>query len=276
MDRARRFERAHADRLHRAIAGELAARQRARLLPPARLEAGRISGPASNVPVSIRFKRAGNMSPMRWASASHKARRCCGAATFSKADGGIRALGAEIAEDAAATKVIRSLGLHVRLVDTPFEQPLGRRSLREVWSRQVRWARLRRSTFPLCFAPEIFTGALLPMLAGAYAALHYDINCALVVALIATIWYLPQILLTLQARMASFMGEPDRHGAARHSPSDGLDRCLADRRFRLARQRHERARGGRGSDPAPGMKRKRFGRQLRPCRPYHLQHDGLY
>jgi ceramide glucosyltransferase len=110
--------------------------------------------------------------------------------------GGIRALGSETAEDAAATKVIRSLGLHVRLVDTPFVQPLGRRSLREVWSRQVRWARLRRSTFPLCFAPEIFTGALLPMLAGAYAALHYDIDCALVVALIATIWYLPQILLS--------------------------------------------------------------------------------
>lgn len=113
-----------------------------------------------------------------------------------ESNGGIRALACEIAEDAAATKVIRGAGLHVRLVDTPFEQPLGKRSLREVWSRQVRWARLRRSTFPLCFAPEIFTGALLPMLAGAYAALHYGVNCAFVVALIATIWYTPQLLLT--------------------------------------------------------------------------------
>ena len=110
--------------------------------------------------------------------------------------GGIRALGSEIAEDAAATKVIRGLGLHVRLVDTPFEQPLGRRTLREVWARQVRWARLRRVTFPLCFAPEIFTSAVLPMLAGAYAALHYNIDWALVVALIAAIWYLPQIILS--------------------------------------------------------------------------------
>src|ERR1700744_5222694 len=41
--------------------------------------------------------------------------------------GGIRALGQEFAEDAAGTKVIRSQGLHVRLVDRPFEQPLGRR-----------------------------------------------------------------------------------------------------------------------------------------------------
>ena len=110
--------------------------------------------------------------------------------------GGIRALGSELAEDAAGTKIIRDLGLHVRLVDRPFEQPLGRRSLKEVWSRQVRWARLRRSTFPLCFAPEIFTGGILPMLAAAYAALHYGINCALVVAAVAVVWYLPQILLS--------------------------------------------------------------------------------
>jgi ceramide glucosyltransferase len=39
--------------------------------------------------------------------------------------GGIRALGAEIAEDAASTKLVRSLRLDVNLVDSPFEQPLG-------------------------------------------------------------------------------------------------------------------------------------------------------
>jgi len=39
--------------------------------------------------------------------------------------GGIRALAAEIAEDAASTKIIRAQGLKVRLVDMPFEQPLG-------------------------------------------------------------------------------------------------------------------------------------------------------
>ena len=42
--------------------------------------------------------------------------------------GGIRALAAEIAEDAASTKIIRAQGLKVRLVDMPFEQPLGRRT----------------------------------------------------------------------------------------------------------------------------------------------------
>ena len=59
--------------------------------------------------------------------------------------GGVRALAAELAEDAASTKIVRAAGLRVRLVDNPFQQPLGRRTLKEVWRRQTRWARLRRA-----------------------------------------------------------------------------------------------------------------------------------
>jgi ceramide glucosyltransferase len=62
--------------------------------------------------------------------------------------GGIRALGAEIAEDAASTKLVRRQGLSVNLVNCPFEQPLGCRGFRDVWLRQVRWARMRRKAFP--------------------------------------------------------------------------------------------------------------------------------
>lgn len=78
--------------------------------------------------------------------------------------GGFERLGGEIAEDAAATHVIRQLGLKVRLVREPFEQPLGRRSLQSVWKRQLRWARLRRSSFPLVFLPELLAGGALPIL----------------------------------------------------------------------------------------------------------------
>ena len=42
--------------------------------------------------------------------------------------GGIETLGREVAEDAAATKIVRGAGLNVRLVDRPLAQPLGRRS----------------------------------------------------------------------------------------------------------------------------------------------------
>src|SRR4029079_19021006 len=79
------------------------------------------------------------------------------------ANGGIRALAAEIAEDAAATKLVSGLGLRVNLVAAPFEQPLCRRTFDEIWSRQARWARLRRVTFPWFFAPEILTGAVVPL-----------------------------------------------------------------------------------------------------------------
>ncbi|MFD2184140.1 ceramide glucosyltransferase [Rhodoplanes azumiensis] len=86
-----------------------------------------------------------------------------------EAGGGIKALGADVAEDAASTKVVRGLGLKVRLTDAPFEQPLGRRRPAEVWRRQSRWARLRRACFPGYFLPEILTGGLFPGLALAIA-----------------------------------------------------------------------------------------------------------
>lgn len=109
--------------------------------------------------------------------------------------GGIRALGREIAEDAAATKLVRRAGLHVHLVDDPFEQPLGTRSAREIWARQIRWARLRRVTFPLFFAPEILTGAVLPVFAGAFAAATSGLSAGATVALLLVLWYGPEALL---------------------------------------------------------------------------------
>lgn len=98
--------------------------------------------------------------------------------------GGIRALGAEIAEDAASTKIVRAQGLEIRLVDMPFEQPLDARSARDVYSRHVRWARLRRATFPAFFLPEFMNGSCAPMVLGAYAALQLDANAPLVVGAI--------------------------------------------------------------------------------------------
>lgn len=103
--------------------------------------------------------------------------------------GGIRALGSEIAEDAAATKVVRRAGLRVRLVDGAFVQPLGGRSMTQMWSRQVRWARLRRATFPHYFLPELLSGALAPLLAAGLAAGTMDLPVAGVVVPLATFWY---------------------------------------------------------------------------------------
>ena len=115
--------------------------------------------------------------------------------------GGIRALAAEIAEDAASTKVVRAQGLKVALVDVPFEQPLGYRTAREVWSRHVRWARLRRVTFPWQFTPEILTGGCAPLLCAAYAARMLDYPMLPWLALVAGLLYGAEAMLTLMARL---------------------------------------------------------------------------
>jgi ceramide glucosyltransferase len=112
--------------------------------------------------------------------------------------GGIRALGTEIIEDAAATKLVRRQGLAVNLVaGSPFEQPLGFRTAAEVWLRQARWARTRRKSFPLFYAPEIFAGAALPCLAAAYAAFNFDVSVAATLFCVALAWYIPETLLAL-------------------------------------------------------------------------------
>lgn len=116
---------------------------------------------------------------------------------FLETHGGIRALAAEIAEDAAATKLVRAAGRRVHLVASPFEQPLGRRTLSEIWSRQQRWARLRRVTFPLFFAPEIGTGPLLPFTI-AVAAVPTSAMAGAVLAL-AALWYSGEYALAVRA-----------------------------------------------------------------------------
>ncbi|ESY42903.1 ceramide glucosyltransferase [Mesorhizobium sp. M1148] len=110
-------------------------------------------------------------------------------------NGGIRALAAEIAEDAAATKLVNGLGLRVNLVASPFEQPLGQRRLADIWSRQARWARLRRVTFPLFFAPEILTGVAVPLALALVAAASAGISLPATVLAVLTAAYIPECAL---------------------------------------------------------------------------------
>ena len=110
-------------------------------------------------------------------------------------NGGIRALAAEIAEDAAATKLVNGLGLRVNLVASPFEQPLGERRLGDIWSRQARWARLRRVTFPLFFAPEILTGVAVPLVLALIAAASAGISLLATALAVLAAAYIPECAL---------------------------------------------------------------------------------
>lgn len=110
--------------------------------------------------------------------------------------GGIQALAAEAAEDAAATKIIRDARLSIRLVPRPFEQPLGRRTWSEVWWRQVRWARLRRVTFKLFFIPELFSGSFFPLCALLFLTAAGAVAPALAL-LMAIAWYAAEGIIAL-------------------------------------------------------------------------------
>jgi ceramide glucosyltransferase len=116
-----------------------------------------------------------------------------------QAAGGIRALAGELAEDAASTKIVRSQGLRVRVVDRPFPQPLGQRTASEVWRRQLRWARLRRDTFMPYFMPELLAGALPPISAFALLAWSNDWPLAGALLAFAAVWYGAEAVLAVVA-----------------------------------------------------------------------------
>jgi ceramide glucosyltransferase len=113
--------------------------------------------------------------------------------------GGIELLGREIAEDAAATKLIRSSGRRIQLVDRPFPQPLGYRGALEVWNRQVRWARLRRASFFAAFLPEALAGSALPMIALAVVASVVGLPLVPAMIAFALMWYGAETFLAIAA-----------------------------------------------------------------------------
>jgi ceramide glucosyltransferase len=115
-----------------------------------------------------------------------------------EAAGGIRQLGNEPAEDAATTKIVRAAGLRVRLVDAPFEQPLGHRRAADVWARQRRWARLRTASFKEFYLLEALAGGALPLALAAYVVVALCLPL-LVVLLPFVIWYGAEAMLAYLA-----------------------------------------------------------------------------
>ncbi len=109
--------------------------------------------------------------------------------------GGLQSLATEPAEDAAATKVVRTAGLSVRLVERPFIQPLGDKRLVDVWNRQLRWAQLRRATFPAFFYLECLTSSMLPLL-----LLSLDLSAlpTFALPLYLAVWYGSEAALTVR------------------------------------------------------------------------------
>jgi ceramide glucosyltransferase len=103
--------------------------------------------------------------------------------------GDLTALAAEPAEDAAATRLAESCGRRVRLVAPPCAQPLGPRRFADTWARQLRWARLRRATFPELYAFECLAGGIPAIGLAALAAATADAPVAPFATACAALWY---------------------------------------------------------------------------------------
>ncbi|MDB5593872.1 MAG: ceramide glucosyltransferase [Hyphomicrobiales bacterium] len=121
---------------------------------------------------------------------------------FRKSDldrGGFVALGAEPAEDAAATKFVRARGKRVGLVAPAFAQPIGHRRARDVWARHLRWSRLRRATFPHLFVPECLIGFVVPVAACMFAAQEWALSPLAAGLGFACVWFVPEVVLGVRA-----------------------------------------------------------------------------
>jgi len=86
------------------------------------------------------------------------------------ASGGYAAAGDTLCEDAIVQQGLAAIGVRAALGDAPVRQPLGRRTLAEVWHRHLRWAGCRKRHVPLLFAAELVVSAPVAAIAGGIAA----------------------------------------------------------------------------------------------------------
>lgn len=118
------------------------------------------------------------------------------------AAGGISALAEEAADELAATLLVRHNGKRVRLARHALPQPVGKRPMRTVIRRQMRWAKLRRAGVPLVYATEFTSFPIVIFaLAGTLSAAGY-LSLLWIGTAIAG-WYTLELLLARAANWPS-------------------------------------------------------------------------
>ena len=114
------------------------------------------------------------------------------------AAGGIKALGTHLAEDVTATMIVHAQAKRVSLPQLPFAQPVGSRTLRQVWDRQLRWSRVRRDGFPLIFSGELMNGVTVAALIFGLATVILGRSPVFILVYLG-VWYAPEIWLMRRA-----------------------------------------------------------------------------
>jgi ceramide glucosyltransferase len=88
---------------------------------------------------------------------------------FNRGDG-IAVMAPTFGDDHALAKALARMGLRTVFSAGVIRQAMGRRTLREVWDRQLRWMVIRREEHAFSFIGEPFFSALFATLSGALAA----------------------------------------------------------------------------------------------------------
>src|SRR6185437_6559704 len=86
---------------------------------------------------------------------------------------GWQAISSYIAEDYEAGHRLHVAGHKIRTTTVPIEQYIGEYSLRDFWSRHVRWGRIRKMQAPLPFCIEYLIGAIASGVMGAAVFSHF-------------------------------------------------------------------------------------------------------
>jgi ceramide glucosyltransferase len=107
--------------------------------------------------------------------------------------GGVEAVAYTIAEDTAISEGLAAIGLKTVFAHRTVSQEIGRRSIREIFDRQLRWGVIRRTHEPVAFGLEPLSCALPTALAGALAAPLVGVAPALVFAATLSAWFCVEI-----------------------------------------------------------------------------------
>ncbi len=103
--------------------------------------------------------------------------------------GGFEAMAYTLAEDTAISKGFAAIGLKTVFADKTLRQIIGRRSLREIYDRQLRWCVIRRAHEPVTFPLEPIIGPLPAAVAAAVAAPLIGLSAGTAFALSALAWF---------------------------------------------------------------------------------------
>ncbi len=115
--------------------------------------------------------------------------------------GGFDVLSRYLAEDYMAGHAMKLLGKKVKVMHEPVVQMIGDYSLKEFWSRHVRWGRIRKSQSPLTFPLEPILSFWVSGSLGALGLSHFtNWGFAVGLSIHALVWFLCDVALMLRMK----------------------------------------------------------------------------